>query len=83
MIYWATNTISSSMRLYRESLQNPVFLKALAVDGVAAVTGLLVTPNGYPYENAPLSWAAYKYHNIVSYNITSSGGHFAAMVIND
>ena len=70
-LYWLTNTSVSAARLYWEN-KVPTFL---AVD-VSVPTAISV----FPYERyqAPRSWAAQAYHNLIYYNQLDRGGHFAA-----
>jgi pimeloyl-ACP methyl ester carboxylesterase len=70
-LYWLTNTVISSARLYWE---NKVGLyNAVNVSVPAAVT---VFP-GENYE-APRSWTERAYHKLIYYNKVDKGGHFAA-----
>jgi pimeloyl-ACP methyl ester carboxylesterase len=70
-LYWLTNTVISSARLYWE---NKVGLyNAVNVSVPAAVT---VFP-GENYE-APRSWAERAYRKLIYYNKVDKGGHFAA-----
>lgn len=70
-LYWLTNSGASSARLYWESFR-----------GFA--TGQVALPMGaslFPLELFRLSrrWAAQRYTNIVYWNETARGGHFAAL----
>jgi pimeloyl-ACP methyl ester carboxylesterase len=73
-LYWATGTIGSAMRIYRENrLTGPD----------AAPSPRLETPVGYadfPREVAvpPFSWISLKY-NVVQTTEMPRGGHFAAL----
>ncbi|XP_059838592.1 epoxide hydrolase 1 [Hypanus sabinus] len=77
MIYWVSGSITSSMRMYKESLG----VKAMnGIDGKIPVyvpTGLAAFPNEVLH--VPLTWAKQKYKRIVSYSYMSQGGHFAAL----
>ena len=70
MLYWATNSATSSARIYWES-----FGKARAIN-VAVPVGVAV----YPKEIVPpvRSWMAADYPNIVHWSEQPRGGHFAA-----
>lgn len=71
MVYWVTGTITSSMRLYRET--------RIDDDAPAAVT----VPTGvarYPEEplRIPRAWVEQRYH-VTHWATMPRGGHFAAM----
>jgi pimeloyl-ACP methyl ester carboxylesterase len=71
MLYWLTNTGISAARLYWEnkiSLYNDADVSIPAA--VSAFPG-----EGY---QAPRSWTARAYHNLIYYNQPEQGGHFAA-----
>jgi pimeloyl-ACP methyl ester carboxylesterase len=70
MLYWATNSATSSARIYWES-----FGKARAVN-LSVPVGVAV----YPKEIVPpvRSWMAVDYPNIVHWSEQPKGGHFAA-----
>jgi pimeloyl-ACP methyl ester carboxylesterase len=74
-LYWYTDTIASSIRLYRE--------QALAEDRGAEKPGRVQVPTGiavYPAEifRCPRAWAERRYP-IVHWYEAPRGGHFAAM----
>lgn len=74
-IYWLTETINSSMRLYYET------------DDRAAIPDTVDVPTGharYPAEitKTPRAWAEAVY-DIVHWNEQPEGGHFAAMEVPD
>jgi pimeloyl-ACP methyl ester carboxylesterase len=72
-IYWATNTISSSVRLYYESGRAP---SALSTDNKVSVpTSFARFPVEINYP--PEEWIK-RYYNLVRYTRMPSGGHFAA-----
>uniref|UniRef100_UPI00358EFE3C epoxide hydrolase 1 n=1 Tax=Myxine glutinosa TaxID=7769 RepID=UPI00358EFE3C len=75
MIYWTTNSITSSMRLYKETMGKGLNLPGKDVP-VTVPTGLTVFPNELTY--APKAWVKSHFHNIVSYSYQPRGGHFAA-----
>ena len=74
MIYWVTQTINSSTRLYYESRHHPWRLqKDTRIEtptAIAIFPGELMRP--------PRSWAERAY-NVVRWTEMPSGGHFAAM----
>jgi pimeloyl-ACP methyl ester carboxylesterase len=80
-IYWATETINSSIRLYYETMHNPLMRGGLegSMDSVFKVP----VPTGvadFPAEvyRPPRSWAEKVYH-ITHWTGMRAGGHFAAM----
>uniref|UniRef100_A0A8C4NBQ6 Epoxide hydrolase n=1 Tax=Eptatretus burgeri TaxID=7764 RepID=A0A8C4NBQ6_EPTBU len=75
MIYWITNSITSSMRMYKETLGKGLNVPGIDVP-VTVPTGLTVFPNEIVY--APKAWLKSHFHNIVSYSYQPRGGHFAA-----
>lgn len=67
-IYWATQTINSSMRLYYETARNPGQFGRVEVP-----TGMLMSDKDmFP---TPRAWAERSY-NVVSWTPISVGGHF-------
>jgi pimeloyl-ACP methyl ester carboxylesterase len=71
-IYWLTETIGSSFRLYHDAAQIPMDQHARRVEvpcGVAVFAGDVATP--------PRSWAE-RTSNIVRWTDVPRGGHFAA-----
>jgi pimeloyl-ACP methyl ester carboxylesterase len=75
MVYWVTQTITSSMRLYRESRQAGLWEETPAF--VAAPTGVA----RYPKEEVlriPRAWVERSY-NVTRWSVMPRGGHFAAM----
>ena len=74
MIYWITETINSSTRLYYEARHHPWRLKPdTRIETPTAVAN-------FPAElmRPPRSWAERAY-NVVRWTVMPSGGHFAAM----
>ncbi len=73
-IYWVTQTINSSTRLYYEARHHPWRLtpdtRIEAPTAVAIFPGELVTP--------PREWAERAY-NVKRWTVMPAGGHFAAM----
>lgn len=72
-IYWATQTISSSVRLYYESGKES--LNLTPEDGVTVPTAFASFPVEINYP--PQEWLERTY-NLVRYTKMPSGGHFAA-----
>jgi pimeloyl-ACP methyl ester carboxylesterase len=74
MIYWVTQTIGSSMRLYYEARHHPWHLqpdtRIETPTAVAVFPAELVRP--------PRSWAERAF-NVKRWTVMPSGGHFAAM----
>jgi pimeloyl-ACP methyl ester carboxylesterase len=74
MIYWITQTINSSTRLYYEERHHPWRLardeKVTVPTGVASFPAELARP--------PREWAERSY-NVTHWTKMPSGGHFAAM----
>jgi epoxide hydrolase len=74
MLYWATETITSSARLYRETMQG---------GALTDPTPFVTVPTGvarFPKEilRWPRSWVAQQY-NLTHWTPMPRGGHFAAM----
>ena len=75
MIYWVTQTITSSARLYWETMHSGVLQEP--PEFVAAPTGVA----RYPKEEVlryPRSWIEQRY-NVTHWAVMPRGGHFAAM----
>jgi hypothetical protein len=73
-LYWLTNTATSAARLYWQlGASGRNFYAAADVDLPAAVS---VVPD--EYVNAPRSWNAQAYHDLIYFNEAAMGGHFAA-----
>jgi pimeloyl-ACP methyl ester carboxylesterase len=74
MLYWVTQTITSSARLYRESRQAD--LRGEAPQYIGVPTGVA----RYPKEvlRFPRSWVEQRY-NVTHWAVMPRGGHFAAM----
>ena len=71
MFYWLNNTGASSGRLYWESFKNP------RLDPIDMPTGCSI----FPHEIFRCSrrWAEKRFSNLIHFNETDRGGHFAAM----
>jgi microsomal epoxide hydrolase len=75
MLYWVTQTITSSARLYWESRRSGVWTRA--AEYVRAPTGV----GRYPKEEIirpPRAWVERQY-NVTHWAVLPRGGHFAAM----
>ena len=73
-IYWATQTINSSTRLYYESQQTTWALKQDEM--IRVPTGVAVFPK--ELSHPPREWAE-RSHDIQSWTQMPHGGHFAAL----
>jgi len=74
MIYWVTNSITSSTRLYYETMKSGRFGPAGA--RIELPTGCAIFPK--EIYRAPRAWAE-KAFNVQQWTVMASGGHFAAM----
>ena len=74
MIYWVTETINSSVRLYCETMRAGRF--GLAGERVMVPTGCSIFPK--EIIRPPRRWAEAHY-NVVQWTTHRSGGHFAAL----
>jgi microsomal epoxide hydrolase len=72
-IYWVTETITSSSRLYYESGNTP---PSRSVGYIGVPTGVAVFPKEIFF--TPRRWAEARY-NIVHWTVMPRGGHFAAL----
>jgi len=77
MIYWVTNSISSSLNLYKETLSDSKNVDILHNAPVEVPTGFIEFPKEIVV--VPRSWVEDKFQNLVSYSVAPRGGHFAAM----
>ncbi len=77
-LYWLTNTITSSARLYWEGART--ITAALASGQKPPELSLPVAYTVFPDEiiQAPRSWAEKVYPNLIYFNEVDRGGHFAA-----
>ncbi|HYY56996.1 MAG TPA: epoxide hydrolase [Pyrinomonadaceae bacterium] len=73
-IYWATETINSSVRLYYESRRNPTPFKQ--GERVEVPTALAIFPKDI--DQPPREWAERSY-NVKRWTRMPRGGHFAAL----
>jgi len=69
-LYWLTNTGSSAARLYWENAR-------VVYKGQAPVPAAFTVFPGEIWQ-APKSWVAYTFPNLIYYNQVDKGGHFAA-----
>jgi pimeloyl-ACP methyl ester carboxylesterase len=76
-LYWATNSATSSARLYWETSGQSVILAAAQK---ASEISLPVAITVFPGEvyRAPETWARRAYRNLIYFNEVEKGGHFAA-----
>jgi pimeloyl-ACP methyl ester carboxylesterase len=74
MIYWVTQTIGSSVRLYYESRQKP--LRLSPANRVTPPVAVAVFPKEIPMPPRALAERGF---NIVRWTVMPKGGHFAAM----
>ncbi len=74
MIYWVTETINSSVRLYCESMRSGRF--APAGERVMVPTGCSIFPK--EIIRPPRRWAE-AHFNVTQWTMHRSGGHFAAL----
>ncbi|MCA9510782.1 MAG: epoxide hydrolase [Myxococcales bacterium] len=70
-LYWATNTIASSCRLYAEQARMGSFRPSAVPTAAAIFPGEPIRP--------PRAWAEARYPNLVRWTEMPRGGHFAAM----
>jgi pimeloyl-ACP methyl ester carboxylesterase len=73
-IYWATQTITTAARFYKEVLHNPWRPSHRRFPVVEAPTFAFVHPKDVLL--MPRAWAE-KYHNLKGWEVMKSGGHFA------
>ena len=74
MIYWATETINSSVRLYCETMRAGRF--AASAERVRVPTGCSIFPK--EIYRPPRRWAE-AHFNVLQWTTHASGGHFAAL----
>jgi len=73
MIYWITQTITSSMRVYYEA--RATGWKLVPGEKVAVPTGCLLSPIE---PQLPRKWVENSF-NVTHWNVMPSGGHFLAL----
>ncbi|XP_023946624.2 juvenile hormone epoxide hydrolase [Bicyclus anynana] len=76
MVYWSTNSITTSMRLYAENMSNKT--RALGIDSYTTVvpTWALQAKNELFYQ--PPSMLSSKFTNLLGVSVLDDGGHFVA-----
>ena len=74
MIYWVTETLNSSARLYYESREQP--LRLSPANRVEVPVAVAVFPKEIPMPPRALAQRGY---NIQRWTFMPKGGHFAAM----
>jgi microsomal epoxide hydrolase len=74
MLYWVTETINSSVRLYCETMRAGRF--APASERIAVPTGCSIFPK--EIYRPPRRWAE-AHFNVVQWTTHAAGGHFAAL----
>lgn len=74
MIYWTTQTINSSMRLYYEARRRPLHFKEGESVGAPCAVARFLKEAPFP----PREWIERGY-NVQRWTEIASGGHFAAM----
>ena len=79
MVYWITNTITSSMRYYKENFS--AFNSDVSNTPVQVPFGFADFPN--ELMRTPKFQLKGKFPKLVSYNTMFKGGHFAAMEVPD
>jgi juvenile hormone epoxide hydrolase len=78
MVYWVSNTITTSVRLYSEFFGKRFFGLGLDRVPVKVPTACIVSWNdGYTMQTE--SMVAETFHNLISYKYAADGGHFLAM----
>ncbi|XP_054009276.1 juvenile hormone epoxide hydrolase 2-like [Hylaeus anthracinus] len=77
MVYWVTNSMTTSMRLYAENFSSSY--RALKIDRmpIRVPTACAV----FPHEllSVPKFLLKQRYPNVIQYNYSPRGGHFAAL----
>jgi len=76
MIYWVTNSITTSMRLYSEAFSIRTFQAGLDKVVCTVPTGVSNFPEDLFVQ--PQAVSSFKFSNLLSYNFMDRGGHFAA-----
>ena len=77
MIYWATGTIGSAVRMYRENNgENNVQWTLAEGDHISAPTAVAIFP--HDLSTPPKEWAERSF-NLQNWTNMSKGGHFAAL----
>jgi len=79
MVYWITNTITSSMRYYKENLSS--YNSEVSNTPVQVPVGFADFPN--ELMRTPRFQLKGKFPKMISYDTLTKGGHFAAMEVPD
>ncbi|XP_076335451.1 epoxide hydrolase 1-like [Tachypleus tridentatus] len=77
MVYWITNSITSSMRFYKEAFSERILNCHFDRLPVKVPTGIALFPNEITM--LPRNIAKDQYRNIIHYSEMPQGGHFAAL----
>ncbi|CAH0714809.1 unnamed protein product, partial [Brenthis ino] len=77
MIYWSTNSITTSCRLYAETFNKRVM--GLGLDEIPTKVPTSIIQAKYELSYTPVWALKFKYLNLINETILSSGGHFLAM----
>ncbi|KAI4471871.1 epoxide hydrolase 1-related [Holotrichia oblita] len=81
MIYWVTNSITTSVRLYAESMSKAMFALGLSNQPVLVPSACARFPHELVYQ--PDSILSLKYKYLVHTSDLADGGHFAAFEVPD
>ncbi|XP_043510382.1 juvenile hormone epoxide hydrolase 1-like [Frieseomelitta varia] len=76
MIYWVSNSITTSVRLYAESFNSAYRASKIEELPINVPTGCAVFPN--ELISHPESLLKSRFTKLIQYNLMSRGGHFAA-----
>jgi len=76
MIYWVTNSITTSMRIYSETMNTRSFQTGMDSIVCTVATGVTNFPGDLFL--VPRAVASFKFSNLLSFNFADRGGHFAA-----
>lgn len=79
MIYWVTQSINSSIRMYAENARASYMGGLKSSQRVAVPTGISLFPKEAQF---PKAWAD-RMVNVASFNVMKKGGHFAALEVPD
>jgi len=77
MIYWVTNSITSSQRFYKESFGSETCRSITASLPVKVPTGLAMFPNEFAMLRFPRFLLETRFRNITTYTEMPRGGHFS------
>lgn len=77
MIYWCTNSMASSQRLYKEALNEKMRSYDFDSLPLKVPSGIAAFPNEVIM--FPKSFIQHRFKNLVSYTSMPRGGHFAAL----